>query len=211
MLLDKDIVLYDKLNNIVIKEDFSGSIISILDSRPNKIIFSDNISIKDDNVSFKDAMITGFNLNGQKMTAFSKKIKSKIFNLNDFEYIIRISDDIMTQYDEGQFSEAFPFTINLLHTAGLYLNHHPYIINHLDFFKGEILKNPVAAILNGICIADRVVIDERGNPVFYDCLIIGRGKNEELSVSYEPLVNVQDKVLEYVIILGIEELSESIK
>ena len=114
----------------------------------------------------------------------------------------------MNQYDEGQFFDAFPYTINLLHTVGLYFNDYKFSIDHLDFFKGEILKNPVAVIFNGICVADRVVIDHRGDPVFYDCLIVGRDQNEELAASYEPLVNVDDKVVEYIIILGIESLKE---
>ncbi len=211
MLLDKDIVLYDKLHDIIIEESHNGSIISILDKKPVSIIFSDNISINNDDVFFNEAMVTGFDLRGSNMTAFSNKIKKEHFHVNDFIFIIRVSDDIIEQFSDNKFSDAFPFTINMLHTAGLYLNHHPYAINHLDFFKGEILKNPVAVILNGICVADRVVIDERGDPVFYDCLIIGRGKNEGLSVSYEPLVNVDDKVLEYIIILGIEELGETTK
>ena len=59
---------------------------------------------------------------------------------------------------------------------------------------------------NGIIVADRVVIDHNGDPVFYDCLIVGRDKNDELNISYEPIVNVDDKVVEYIIILGIEEL-----
>jgi len=211
MLLDKDIVLYDKLHDIIIRESYNGSIISILDNKPVSIIFSDNISINNNEVSFKEAMITGFDLKGSNMTAFSRKIKNKSLNLNDFAYIIRVSDDIIEQFSDNKFSDAFPFTINLLHTAGLYLNNSAYHIDHLDFFKGEILKNPVAVIFNGICVADRVVINERGAPVFYDCLIIGRGNNEALSVSYEPLVNVDDKVLEYIIILGIEELGEITK
>ena len=114
----------------------------------------------------------------------------------------------MEQYDTGQFSDAFPFSIHMLHTSGLFLNDPTSGVNHLDFFKGEILTNPVAAIFNGICVSDRVVIDDNGDPVFYDCLIVGRGKNEELSVSYEPLVNVDDKVVEYIVILGIESLKE---
>ena len=114
--------------------------------------------------------------------------------------------DIMELYDEGQFTNAFPFTLNLLHTAGLFLNDYKFSINHLDFFKGEILKNPVALIHNGMCVADRVVIDHRGDPVFYDCLIIGRDKQEEISISYDPVLYVDDKVIQYIIILGIEEL-----
>lgn len=112
----------------------------------------------------------------------------------------------MKIYDEGQVSNSFPFTINLLHTATLFLNDYESSINHLDFFKGEIIKNPVCLISNGICVADRVVIDDYGNPVFYDCLIVGRDQNDDLNVSYEPLVNVDDNAIEYIVILGNEEL-----
>ncbi len=211
MLIDKDIVLYDKVNNIIIRENYNGSIISILDKTPVSVIFSDNIAINYDEVNFKEAMITGFDLKGSNIAAFSRKIKNESYSINDFEYIIRVSDDIIEQFSDNKFSDAFPFTINMLHTAGLYLNCYPYSVNHLDFFKGEILKNPVAVIFKGICVADRVVIDERENPIFYDCISINRGKNEVLSVSYEPIFNSNDKELEYVIILGIEELSDSTK
>lgn len=61
-------------------------------------------------------------------------------------------------------------------------------------------------ILKGIIIADRVVIDHNGDPVFYDCLIVGRDENDELNISYETIVSVDDKVVEFIIILGIEEL-----
>ncbi|MFX0181157.1 MAG: hypothetical protein ACFE78_13305, partial [Candidatus Hodarchaeota archaeon] len=107
---------------------------------------------------------------------------------------------------EGQFSDAFPFTLNLLHTAGLFLDDYELGINHLEFFKGEILKNPISLIMDGVLVADRVVINHRGDPVFYDCLIIGRDENDDLDISYEPLTNVDDKVVKYIIILGIEEL-----
>jgi hypothetical protein len=118
--------------------------------------------------------------------------------------------DIMEVYDEGQFGDAFPYTLNLLHTAGLFLSDYEYGINHLDFFKGEILKNPISLIMNGIIVADRVVIDHRGDPVFYDCLIVGRDQDEELSISYEPLTNVKKSLANviYIIILGIEELKQ---
>ena len=112
----------------------------------------------------------------------------------------------MEQYEQGQFSNDFPFTINLLHTAGLLLNSFEFSIDHLDFFKGEILKNPVSLIRNGIILADRVVIDHNGDPVFYDCIIVGRDKNDELKISYETIINVDDRVVEYIVILGIEEL-----
>jgi hypothetical protein len=72
------------------------------------------------------------------------------------------------------------------------------------------LRNPVALVGNGVIVADRVVIDERIDPVFYDCLIVGRDENNDLSVSFEPYTNVKksltDVNLKYIIILGIEEL-----
>jgi hypothetical protein len=57
-------------------------------------------------------------------------------------------------------------------------------------------------------MADRVVINEKGDPVFYDCIIVGRDENEDIKVSYETFVNVDDKNVLYIIILGIEELKE---
>jgi len=114
----------------------------------------------------------------------------------------------MQLYDEGQFSDAFPFTINMLHTAGLYLNNYRNKIDHLNFFKGEILKNPVGILVNGICVADRVAIDHRADPVFYDTILIGRNEQDELKATYEPLLNVKidDKVISSIFILGIENL-----
>ena len=159
-------------------------------------------------MSIAEGLMIGFEIEEEthKKVAFSRKLAFNWNSDNPVKYSVLIPKDIMDQYDEGQFSDAFPFTLNLLHTAGLFLNDSKHRINHLDFFKGEILKNPIAQILNGICVADRVVIDHRGDPVFYDCLIIGRDRNDDLSVSYEPLTNIDDKVVQYIIILGIEEL-----
>jgi len=189
--------------------EFNGSIISKCRDIFNSIIFSDNLNVSESGeITIKEGLMVGFDMESNKKVAFSRKVDCnwKIWEDKTLEYSVLISSDIMDQYDEGQFSDAFPFTLNLLHTAGLYLNDYKYGINHLDFFKGEILKNPVALIFNGMCVADRVVIDHRGDPVFYDCLIIGRDKNEDLSVTYEPLATVDDKVVQSIIILGIEEL-----
>ena len=151
-----------------------------------------------------------FTLPSSIITPLVKEALDLLFE-NDFSqllYSIIVPTEIMEQYDVGQFSDAFPFTLTMLHTAGLYLNDYRYRIDHLDFFVGEILKNPVALIHNGICVADRVVIDHKGDPVFYDCLIVGRDQNDDLKVSYEPLVFVDDKIVEYIVILGIENLKE---
>ncbi|MHA1274042.1 MAG: hypothetical protein ACTSQP_19640 [Promethearchaeota archaeon] len=211
MTENKNLVLFDSLKDIINPGDYYGSIISKCKDQYNSIIFSDNISITEfGQVSINEGLMVGFDLDEQnrKKVAFSRKDSFSWDNIKDspLEYSVLIPQEIMNQYDEGQFSDAFPFTLNLLHTAGLYLNDYKYPIDHLDFFKGEILKNPIALIFNGICIADRVVIDHRGDPVFYDCIIVGRDRNEDLSASYEPIANVDDKVVQYIIILGIEEL-----
>jgi len=157
--------------------------------------------------------MVGFERDVNKHLAFSKKDNFIWNNIEDcpLEYSVLISNEIMEQYDEGQFSDAFPYTITMLHTAGLYQkNSDGLSVNHLEFFQGEILRNPVSLISRGICVADRVVIDHRGDPVFYDSIIVGRDENDELKVSYEPLVNVKmdDDVLRFIIILGIEDLKE---
>jgi hypothetical protein len=201
-------ILFDAVNNILNEGEFRGSIISKCIDSSDSIIFSENITIsRSEGIKITQGLRVGFEEVTYKRVAFSRKLDYDN-NTQDIsiEYSILIPEDVMHLYDEGQFSDAFPFTLNLLHTAGLYLRDPKNTINHLDFFKGEILKNPISLIMNGILVADRVVIDHRGDPVFYDCLIVGRDQDEKLKVSYEPLANVDDKVVEYIIILGIEEL-----
>ncbi len=203
-----DLVLYDSLNNKLSNGKFTGSIIS---KCKDKIIFSDNITISNSNeISISQGLIVGFEEEDEKITAFSKKSDFLWKNLEEtpFEYSVLISENTVEQYNQEQFTDDFPFTINLLHTAGLYLNDAEFKVNHLDFFKDEILKNPVSLIENGIIMADRVVINEMGDAVFYDCIIVGRDEINMIKVSYETFVNVDDKNVLYIIILGIEELKE---
>lgn len=203
-----DFILYDSLNNKLSNGKFTGSIIS---KCKDKIIFSDNITISNSSeISISQGLIVGFEEKDEKITAFSKKSDFTWKNLEEtpLEYSVLISEKIVEQYNQEQFTDDFPFTINLLHTAGLYLNDAGLKINHLDFFKDEILRNPVSLIDNGIIMADRVVINEMGDPVFYDSIIVGRDDNDEIKVSYETFVNVDDKNVLYIIILGIEELKE---
>ncbi len=198
-------ILYDSFKGIQTNGKFTGSIIS---KWQDKIIFSDNIIVSElEGISISEGLLVGFEKVEKNINPFSRSMNFK-WNLNEIplEYSILIPENTMEQYDQGQFSNDFPFTINLLHTAGLLLDDPKFRLNHLDFFKGEILKNPISMIRNGIIIADRVVIDDNGDPVFYDCLIVGRDKNDELNISYESIINVDDKVVEYIIILGIEEL-----
>ncbi len=203
-----EIVLYDLIQGIIIEGEYLGSIITKYKDDRKSVIFSDQVKIsKDNGLFFEKGLTIGFEILNHKSSAFSRKLDNfTISDLSTIEYCVRIPDDIMFLYDEGQFSDTFPFTINLLHTSGLYLDDYKYGINHFDFFHGEILNNPISLINNGIILADRVVIDDQGDPVFYDCLIVGRDEKENLKVSYEPLTNVDDKAVEFIIILGIEEL-----
>ena len=203
-----EIVLYDLIQDIIKEGDYLGSIITKCKDEHKSVIFSDKVRIsKVNGFFFEEGLKMGFEILSNKASAFSRKINNfTIKDLSTIEYCVKIPADIMLLYDEGQFSDAFPFTINLLHTSGLYLDDYKHGINHFDFFYGEILNNPISLINNGIILADRVVIDHHGDPVFYDCLIVGRDENEKLKVSYEPLTNVDDKAVEYIIILGIEEL-----
>lgn len=203
------IIIYDTINGIENHGNYSGSIITKFHGE--KIIFSDNIEVKPNVITIYNGLLVGTQeSNSMKKEAFSEKSKILVYkNQNQLEYSIKVPDDIMKQFDKGRFSETYPFTINLLHSAILYYKKSYFkSIDHLDFFKGEILKNPVAVISNGICIGDRVVINQNGDPVFYDTLIIGRNEFNELLVSYEPFLNIDDELFEYIIILGTESLEE---
>ena len=152
------IILYDSINEIKNIGEFTGSIIS---KYKDSLIFSDNIKITDSNgINISQGLLVGFEDISENKIAYSRKSDFSWENLLDsaLEYCVLIPNDIMELYSEGQFSDAFPFTINLLHTAGLYLNDYKKGVNHLNFFKGEILKNPVALIRNGVLVADRVVV-----------------------------------------------------
>lgn len=203
-------ILFDSVKKIQLEGEFEGSIITRCKDDNDSIIFSDNLKISNsEGIFITDGFRVGFELNYNKKVAFSRKIEAQWYeDFESIEYSILISEDIMHIYDEGQFSDAFPYTLNKLNTAALYLDDYQYGINHLEFFKEEMLRNPVALIGNGVIIADRVVIDERADPVFYDCLITGRDENEDLSVSFEPYMNVKKSLtnVKYIIILGIEEL-----
>ena len=206
----ENIIIYDSVKGINLEGEFQGSIITRCKDDNNSIIFSDTVKISDsEGIFINNGLKVGFELNYDKKIAFSRKIEAQWYeDFESIEYSILISEDLMQVYDEGQFSDAFPYTLNKLNTAALYLDDYKYGINHLEFFREEMLRNPVSLVGNGVILADRVVIDERIDPVFYDCLIVGRDENENLLVSFEPYMNVKKSLtdVKYIIILGIEEL-----
>ncbi|TXT61732.1 MAG: hypothetical protein BAJALOKI2v1_10002 [Promethearchaeota archaeon] len=203
------IIIYDAVNGIINPGSYKGSIISKF--KNERIIFSDNIEVTPTVINIINGLLVGLKeTKPLEKEAFSEKSKVIVYkNQSQLEYSIKIPEKIIKQFDEGRFSESFPFTINLLHSAILYYKNPEYKrIDHLDFFKGEIVKNPVAVISNGVCLGDRVVINQDGDPVFYDTLIIGRNEYDELLVSYEPFLNIDDELFEYIVILGTESLEE---
>ena len=206
----ENIIIYDSVKGINLEGEFQGSIITRCKDDNNSNIFSDNVKIyNSEGIFINNGLRVGFELNYDKKIAFSRKIEAQWYeDFQSIEYSILISEDLMQVYDEGQFSDAFPYTLNKLNTAALYLDDYKYGINHLEFFREEMLRNPVSLVGNGVILADRVVIDERIDPVFYDCLIVGRDENENLLVSFEPYMNVKKSLtdVKYIIILGIEEL-----
>ena len=92
-----------------------------------------------------------------------------------------------------------------MQTACLYLDAGPYKIDHLEFVEGEILNRPVGITHdNGIILGDRLVIDEKGQLIFYDCLLIGRGEHSLIGQSYEHFSRVPLNFLSSLILLGNE-------
>ncbi|TXT60099.1 MAG: hypothetical protein BAJALOKI3v1_960002 [Promethearchaeota archaeon] len=208
MTLRERYIIYDSIKNFRELGEFKGSCIT--KCKNDTIIFSDKLYSNENIIEIPKGLKIGFeSISEQKKEAFSKSARYEYdIKKGEIDYSVLVPEEEIEQFDQERFSETFPYAINLLHSAGLYLSENNFKINHLNFFKGEILKNPVALIRNGICLADRVVIDQQGDPIFYGALIIGRNEENDLSVSYESIVNVDDELIDYIIILGIEAIKD---
>ncbi|MFO7797365.1 MAG: hypothetical protein ACQERB_15895 [Promethearchaeati archaeon] len=206
--LQEKFIIYDSVKKIQEDGEFTGSIITKY--KNSNIIFSDKLISKENYLEVPKGLMVGFESTGKfKKEAFSRSSQF-LFNLAEeqIDYSLLIPGTELEKFDHERFSVTFPYAINLLHSAGLLLKEENYKINHLDFFKGEILKNPIAFISRGICVADRVVIDQQGDPIFYGTLIIGRDEDYNLSVSYESILNLDDMLINAIIILGIESIKD---
>ena len=129
-------ILYDSVKGIKKEGEFIGSIITRCNDDKDSIIFSDNLKISNsEGIFISNGFKVGFELIYNKMSAFSRKIDElNIKDTSSIEYSILIPEDVMQVYDEGQFSDAFPYTLNKLNTATLYLDDYEYGINHLEKF-----------------------------------------------------------------------------
>ncbi|MHA1783259.1 MAG: hypothetical protein ACTSUL_07505 [Promethearchaeota archaeon] len=208
MLNLDDIILYDPINNVMNEGEYFGSIVLKFKGNQGAIILSDNVDLSSNvGFTFDQAIKIGFKIQDNKKVAYLQKIQNQIINDFDIvEYCIKVSDSLMDEYDKRYWSSTLPSTITMVHTAGLYLKDPQYEINHLDFFENEILRNPLALINRGVIIADRITINSETSMVFYDSLIIGRDENNILKTSFEDFIFVEKEILEYIIILGRDEL-----
>jgi len=163
------IIIYDKYANVLHPGEYTGGIIIKLQNQVVKMIFSDHVVI---NEFFLD--ISGLAVGLRQGRAFSTEQKLHLNSFNDIIYIVRLTPEIIKEFDSARFSAIYPNIVRLLHTAVLYHNPGSKLIDHLDFVAGEILHRPVAILKNhGIIIGDRLVGDEDMHLVFYDCIIIG--------------------------------------
>ena len=129
----ENIIIFDSVKDINLEGDFQGSIITRCKDEYDSIIFSDNLKISNsEGIFINNGLRVGFELINDKKLAFSRKIEAQWYeDFESIEYSILISEDVMQVYDEGQFSDAFPYTLNKLNTAALYLDDYEYGINHI--------------------------------------------------------------------------------
>ena len=106
-------VLFDKLKGVIAPGEFKGSIISKCKDEFNSIIFADNFEISEENgIKITEGLQVGFQDEETNKVAFSRKLNFNWETPDDssIEYTVRIPDDIMDQYDEGQFGEEMEVT-----------------------------------------------------------------------------------------------------
>ncbi|MFX1309331.1 MAG: hypothetical protein ACFE8C_06505, partial [Promethearchaeota archaeon] len=104
-------VLFDSLNEILIEGEFIGSIIS---KYQDKAIFSDNIKIsKSGGIIISEGLIVGFERIGNNLNPISRNSDFNwTLDENPLEYSVLMPENAMEKYDQGQFSNDFPYTIN---------------------------------------------------------------------------------------------------
>lgn len=205
---DRDsLTIFDARNGITRPGSYAGAIVTRLKDFYDSIIISDNVAITGDILHVDKGLLVGF----EKTEAFSRPvtIETSIGNggPGTVDYVFRVGDEIIEQFDQGSFSNAFPYTLSFLHSAGILKIDEAHAVNHLDFVRGEILARPVARYLQNaqITFADRLVVDQRGDPVFYNCFHIRRG-DACVSAEYEPIATVDEQALRYLLIIGSETL-----
>ncbi len=202
-------VLFDTQAGIYKEGKFVGAIIIRTNDTYSSLIVSDNAVLESGEVTIKGGLIIGF----EGKDAFSRELDLTTplleKNPHKIEYIVLVGDDIIQQFDEGSFSHAFPYTISFLHTAGITHISPQNPVDHLEFVRGEILARPIARFIKDdmVTFADRLVIDQNGDPVFYDSFTVKRD-GSQLTVEYDPIFAINDVYLKYLLVIGSETLKK---
>ncbi len=172
------------------------------------IIIADNLKFEE-KVQAKEGLLIG--VHGDE--AIAREITFEALPpYHTLDYAVQISPDIIETFDQGVLSSSFPYTISFLHTALLWNQAtEQHTVNHLDFVRGEILSRPVACDVDGgIIIGDRLVINQTGDPLFYNTFIVSRNDNLHAGVSYDPMYTIGERFLKFIVILGSENLKKAL-
>ncbi len=193
-------VIIDKNQNLKKFGEYSGGILTKLVGSTNSLIFSEKLMLSEDPPNL---VLNGLHVWFENGKIHSKERESIIKDFDEIDYCIQIKPELVKEFDSARFSAHYPHIVRFLTTACLYLDAE-FKIDHLEFVSGEILNRPVGiGHDNGIILGDRLVIDE-GRLIFYDCILIGRGENQEISQSYEHFLTIPLEFLSSLILLGNE-------
>ncbi|MHA1521212.1 MAG: hypothetical protein ACTSRK_13595 [Promethearchaeota archaeon] len=219
------IIIFDKSTNICHPGEYNGGIIVKLQHPTVQMIFSDHIVLTDNSIDVK-----GLAVGTTKGKAFSTEQNLHLNSLDNIIYVVKLTPEIIKEFDSARFSAQFPSIVRFLQTTILYMSTPDRKIDHLDFVAGEILHRPLALLKNhGLIIGDRLVGEkdlvsgdpqmgkEEFNLVFYDCIIIGgipRGLREDdremqpaesnIMVSLEHFMMFPLEQIEMIFLLGTE-------
>jgi hypothetical protein len=197
----ENMVLFDSHADTKNYGDFSGALIIKFKGHTPEIIFSDNLKL-DENLFETRGLLVGVK-EGKGFSYEQGLISEKSFE--NIDYIVKIPESIVKEFDDARFSTSFPNIVRFLHTACLFMHQYDNLINHLEFVQGEILNRPLVLKRDGsIYIADRLVISENNEPILYDSIVISKNEDSSIDIYYEPFVSVILDDITYILLLGAE-------
>jgi hypothetical protein len=200
--------IIDNKRGILRKGTFAGAVIIRPNNPFESLIMADNLTLGD-TLQVNGGLLVGV----RGVEAFSREVNFEASPpFQTVDYAVQINPEIMDSFDQGSLASSFPFTISFLHTALLwYQAPDDNSINHLDFVRGEILARPVACdIEGGIIVGDRLVINQSGDPIFYNAFSVSRSESSNTEVYYEPMLSVGERFLKFIVILGSENLKKGV-
>jgi len=207
-LTDDENFIVDPKRGIFRHGEYSGAILIKPHYPFEAIILVDNLKFEE-KVEAKEGLLIG--VHGEE--AIAREINFEAAPpYHSLDYAVQISPEIIEMFDQGVLSSSFPYTISFLHTALLWNQQtEQHTVDHLDFVRGEILSRPVACDVDGgIIIGDRLVINQTGDPLFYNTFIVSRNEKVRAGVSYDPMYTIGERFLKFIVILGSENLKKAL-